>query len=54
MKNKLTKRQTKLQTAAVVPTPKARRTASNFDPLGSYTGVSKDIYDEPVQDADDL
>lgn len=28
---------------------------SRFDPDGSYTGVCKDnIYDEPVQDADDL
>ena len=24
------------------------------DVLGSYTGVPEDIYDEPVQDADDL
>ena len=24
------------------------------DVLGSYTGVPEDLYDEPVQDADDL
>jgi len=24
------------------------------DPLGSYTGVSENPYDEPQQDADDL
>lgn len=24
------------------------------DPLGSYTGVCEDKYDDPVQDADDL
>jgi hypothetical protein len=24
------------------------------DPLGSYTGRSKDPYEKPVQDADDL
>lgn len=24
------------------------------DPLGSYTGVPKDPYETPVQDADDL
>lgn len=28
--------------------------SSCFDPLGSYTGVSKDKYEKPVQDADDL
>ena len=27
---------------------------NNFDPLGSYTGLVKDPYEEPVQDADDL
>ena len=28
---------------------------SNFDPLGSYTGVnSEDRYEKPIQDADDL
>ena len=30
---------------------------SNFkknDPLGSYTGVCEEKYEEPVQDADDL
>ncbi len=25
-----------------------------IDPLGSYTGVTEDIFEEPVQDADDL
>ena len=24
------------------------------DPLGSYTGVPQDAFEEPVQDADDL
>ena len=24
------------------------------DPLGSYTGVPTELYDKPVQDADDL
>jgi len=24
------------------------------DPLGSYTGVPTDLYEKPVQDADDL
>ena len=24
------------------------------DPLGSYTGLPEDIYEKPVQDADDL
>ncbi len=28
--------------------------SNNFDPLGSYTGVCEDIYEKPVQDADDL
>ena len=28
---------------------------SNFDSQGSYTGVNKDdIYEKPIQDADDL
>ena len=27
---------------------------SRFDPSGSYTGVCENLYDEPVQDADDL
>ena len=27
---------------------------SRFDPNGSYTGVCENLYDEPVQDADDL
>ena len=27
---------------------------SSADPNGMYTGVPKDIYDEPIQDADDL
>ena len=27
---------------------------SDTDPLGMYTGVPEDPYDEPVQDADDL
>ena len=26
----------------------------NVDPLGSYTGVCADVYEVPVQDADDL
>ena len=24
------------------------------DPLGSYTGLPEDVYEQPVQDADDL
>lgn len=28
--------------------------ASKTDPLGMYTGVPENPYDEPVQDADDL
>ena len=24
------------------------------DPFGSYTGLTKDLYEKPVQDADDL
>ena len=27
---------------------------SRFDPNGRYTGVCENLYDEPVQDADDL
>ena len=27
---------------------------SRFDPNGSYTGVCENLYDEPVQDSDDL
>ncbi len=27
---------------------------SNYDPLGSYTGVSIDKGEKPVQDVDDL
>ena len=27
---------------------------SRFDPNGCYTGVCENLYDEPVQDADDL
>ena len=27
---------------------------SDFDPVGSYTGVCDNIYEKPVQDADDL
>ena len=27
---------------------------SRFDPNGSYTGVCENLYDEPVQEADDL
>lgn len=27
---------------------------SETDPFGAYTGISKDINDIPVQDADDL
>ena len=27
---------------------------SDFDPDGSYTGVCDNIYEKPVQDADDL
>jgi len=38
---------------------KAQKTASNpffslDDPNGSYTGVCKEKYERPVQDADDL
>ena len=25
-----------------------------YDPMGSYTGLPKDPFDRPVQDADDL
>ncbi len=25
-----------------------------FDPLGSYTGITEEVLEEPVQDADDL
>ena len=32
---------------------KKKKFASNFDALGSYTGVASDG-DKPVQDADDL
>ena len=33
----------------------SRNFASGFDSLGSYTGVnSDDIYEKPIQDADDL
>lgn len=28
--------------------------SSGFDPDGSYTGVCDNIYEKPVQDADDL
>ncbi|MBS6471636.1 MAG: hypothetical protein KH377_06555 [[Eubacterium] siraeum] len=28
--------------------------SSDFDPDGSYTGVCDNIYEKPVQDADDL
>lgn len=28
--------------------------SSDFDPNGSYTGVCDNIYEKPVQDADDL
>ena len=31
-----------------------RHEPSKTDPMGSYTGVPEDPYDEPVQDADDL
>ena len=27
---------------------------SSTDPFGSYTGVCKDVFEVPVQDADDL
>ncbi len=27
---------------------------SRFDPNGMYTGVTEDVFDKPVQDADDL
>lgn len=34
---------------------KKRKMASSFDPLGSYTGNYLDgVYEEPVQDVDDL
>ena len=28
--------------------------SGNRDPLGSYTGIAKDPFETPVQDADDL
>lgn len=31
-----------------------QRNKSHNDPLGSWTGVAWDDWDEPVQDADDL
>jgi len=27
---------------------------SEYDPFGSYTGVSESEFDRPIQDADDL
>jgi hypothetical protein len=27
---------------------------AKFDPQGSWTGVPENIYEEPIQDADDL
>ena len=36
-----------------IPTSKLPGNVTS-DVLGSYTGVPEDIYDEPVQDADDL
>ena len=27
---------------------------SEFDPFGSYTGISENYFDKPIQDADDL
>ena len=33
---------------------RAKDMQSNYDPNGSYTGVSKDPNEKPVQDADDL
>ncbi len=33
---------------------RARMEKPETDPLGSYTGVPEDPYEEPVQDADDL
>lgn len=37
-----------------IPQKLIRREPSKTDPMGSYTGVPEDPYDEPVQDADDL
>ena len=38
-----------------LPTIKSiERDSLSFDPFGSYTGVTEDIMDKPVQDADDL
>ena len=33
---------------------KKKKFQSKTDPLGSYTGVPENPYEEPVQDADDL
>ena len=33
---------------------KKKKFQSEADPLGSYTGVPENPYEEPVQDADDL
>ena len=33
---------------------KKKKFQSETDPLGSYTGVPENPYEEPVQDADDL
>lgn len=33
---------------------KKKKFVSSFDPNGSYTGTSEDIFEKPVQDADDL
>lgn len=34
--------------------PKKNNQFKKNDPLGSYTGVCENKYDDPVQDADDL
>lgn len=36
------------------PSPSVPKEYSAFDPFGSYTGVCKDKFEVPVQDAGDL
>ncbi len=38
----------------VMPVPGAQPAPIATDPLGSYTGIPADIFEKPVQDADDL
>ncbi len=47
--NRMKKKEKKLETQ-----PLAHFQAENTDPQGSWTGVPADMYEVPVQDADDL